>query len=402
MRLRLALGLLVVVTTPAFAQQPTQPTPPTETVETGWEWFGLPTLNFNSDEGFGYGALLQLYNYGNGTAKPYRFMIRPLVLFTTKGRRDFTIELDAPGLLGDGWRLDAFAGLEKHLATPYYGIGNETEFDETLKEPPNDYYYTYGRTQWRFATNVQRRLTKSARFLVGVGFTDVETDPVPFDSGTTLFADDFNRTTNGPSGTLLTGRVGVTLDTRDREIGPRGGHWIDLLAQEIVEARGPMNYYSRFTLTARKYWSINDRLVFAQRIAGQATTHGTDGVPIFDYSTFQAAVGQSEALGGSSSVRGIPRNRFIGRSVVFSNSELRWRFKDLKIMNKSAYMVASAFVDAGRVWDTGMKVGELFSDLHAGYGGGWRLGLGPSFLIAFDVGKSSESTQIYIGLGYPF
>lgn len=395
MRLKLGLLSLVFAATPAFAQ-PAQP------VETGWEWFGLPTLNFNSDEGFGYGALLQLYNYGDGSAKPYRFMIRPVVLFTTKGRRDFTIELDAPRLLPDGWRLDAFAGLEKHLATPYYGIGNDTEFDEAKKESPNDYYYTYGRTQWRFATNVQRRLTQSARLLVGVGFADIETDPVPFDSGTTLLAEQIQRTSPGPSGTLLTGRVGLTLDTRDREIGPSSGHWVDLLAQEIVEARGPMNYYSRVTLTARKYFSINDRLVFAQRVAGQVTTHGTDGVPLFDYSTFQTAVGQSEALGGGGSVRGIPRNRFIGRSVAFSNSELRWRFKDLKIMNKSAYMVASAFLDAGRVWDEGMKVGELFSDLHAGYGGGWRLGLGPSFLIAFDVGKSSESTQIYIGLGYPF
>jgi hypothetical protein len=42
-------------------------------------------------------------------------------------------------------------------------------------------------------------------------------------------------------------------------------------------------------------------------------------------------------------------------------------------------------------------------DLHAGYGGGARLALGPSFVIAVDVGHSSQSTApIYIGLGYMF
>ena len=33
-----------------------------------------------------------------------------------------------------------------------------------------------------------------------------------------------------------------------------------------------------------------------------------------------------------------------------------------------------------------------------------RIGLGPSFVVALDAGRSpqSKSTQIYIGLGYPF
>src|SRR5436190_23346186 len=30
----------------------------------GWELVGLPALNFDSDEGFGYGVLAEAYNYG--------------------------------------------------------------------------------------------------------------------------------------------------------------------------------------------------------------------------------------------------------------------------------------------------------------------------------------------------
>jgi hypothetical protein len=42
-----------------------------------------------------------------------------------------------------------------------------------------------------------------------------------------------------------------------------------------------------------------------------------------------------------------------------------------------------------------------FTDLHHGYGGGVRVGMGESFVVALDVGHSAEATApLYIGLGY--
>ena len=98
-------------------------------------------------------------------------------------------------------------------------------------------------------------------------------------------------------------------------------------------------------------------------------------------------------------MRGIEKNRFTARGIAFANVELRYRFKEMRLIGKPAYLVASAFTDAGRVWD---DVASNAGGLHLSGGGGLRLGLGPSFLVALDVGRSSESTQIYIGLGYPF
>ena len=395
MRTRLAAALLVLSCSGVAAQQPTtQPAP----VETGWEWFGLPTVNFNSDEGFGYGALLELYNYGNGV-KPYRFMIRPLVLFTTKGRRDVALVFDAPRLLPTGWRLDAFLGREQQLATPYYGVGNATVNDTTLSDPPDDYFYRYGKTQFRAAVNVQRNIQRSARLVGGVGFLNVTTDKTPFDSGTTLVqAQQTAASSDGDKQVYVRG--GVVLYTRDREIGPTKGYWIDLLGQRAFTEQ--TFGFSRVTFSARGYAPLTSRLVFAQRAVVQQVS---SDVPFFELATLQSMQPGSslpEGLGGSGSVRGLSKNRYIGKGIAFSNSELRWRATDFKLRGKTAYLVASAFFDAGRVWDGNIDAGEMFSDLHAGYGGGLRLGLGPSFLIAFDLGKSSESTQIYIGLGYPF
>jgi hemolysin activation/secretion protein len=84
------------------------------------------------------------------------------------------------------------------------------------------------------------------------------------------------------------------------------------------------------------------------------------------------------------------------------NAELRWRFTDFSLRGKPSFLLASGFLDAGRVWSGAIQSREVLSDLHAGYGGGLRIGLGQSFVIAIDYGKSSESSQLYIGLGYPF
>ena len=49
----------------------------------GVEVSGLPALNFDADEGFGYGALLALYAYEPG-ATTYRWTLQPTVFLTTE------------------------------------------------------------------------------------------------------------------------------------------------------------------------------------------------------------------------------------------------------------------------------------------------------------------------------
>jgi hypothetical protein len=66
-------------------------------------------------------------------------------------------------------------------------------------------------------------------------------------------------------------------------------------------------------------------------------------------------------------------------------------------------VILSGFADVGRVWEKGFDLSTAFESLHAGYGVGARLAFGSSFVIAADVGHSTQSTApIYIGLGYLF
>lgn len=389
-----ALTFLSIV--PALpAQAPNAPQPP-QAPPRGWEFVVLPALNFNSDEGVGYGALLEAYNYGHG-ARPYRYVVQPTVLLTSRGRRDFTVFFDAPRLLPNGWRLDAFAGIERELAAPYYGIGNAAAFDSVLTREPNPYYYRYGRDRVRLLANAQRALGGTRlRALAGIGYARAHTDAIPFDSGTTLFASHF---AEAPGGTLVHVRAGMVWDSRDREVGPTNGWWSEFLVQQVAKFLGASHSYTRVTGAVRRYTPLASRVTWASRAVVQQV--GGD-VPVYDLATIQSSYKQEEGLGGSKMLRGIPKNRVMGKGLVLANNELRWRAMDFSLLGKSAFLMLSGFADVGRVWAEDIRVGELTSGLWSGYGGGVRLGLGANSVIAADVGKSASATQVYIGLGYAF
>ncbi|HEY6219494.1 MAG TPA: BamA/TamA family outer membrane protein [Gemmatimonadaceae bacterium] len=393
MRRNLVLTLLIGLTAAAGGQS-------TAATQQGWQISGLPALNFNADEGFGYGVIAQAYNYGRGGLTPYQYMIQPLVFLTTKGRRDVSVFFDAPHLLPSDWRLGAYLGREQQLATPYYGVGNDAPYSAANEAPPNPYFYRYGREGVRFSTDLQHSLVGALRVLGGVGTRSTTIDDMPFDSGTTLL-----RTQLGgapiPSTRATYVRAGLVYDTRDRESGPTKGQWTELLVQRGMNSLGGDYSFTRITATARAYFSLTPRLVFAERVMAQNLSSAD--APFYELPTVQGSFKDDEAVGGAGSVRGWPKNRFIGKGMAFANQELRWRVADFNIGGRSSALVLNGFADAGRVWTTGLSTKDLLSDLHVGYGGGMRLRYGQDFVVGVDVGHSPESTAaIYIGLGYPF
>jgi outer membrane protein assembly factor BamA len=390
----LPIALLVfAVATIAEGQQPVAR-------PTGHSINGLPALNYDADEGYGYGAIVQYYDYGDGTAEPYRFSLQPTLFFTTRGRRDATLFLDAPHLLPSGWRLGAQLAREQQLTAPYYGVGNNTVSLESATKAPNPYYYRFGRTVVRANADFQHELLVPAlRLLVGAGTRTAEVKTVPYDSGTTLLAQQTGKS-KLPTIDARYARVGLVFDTRDREIGTHSGNWSELLVQRAGRVLGGDQVFTRITGSVRQYMPLGASVTLAERVVMQ-TVRGDPAISqIF---AVQSSFRDDEILGGATSIRGIPKNRYVGKGVAFANSELRWSAASFGLLGRPTQLVLSGFVDAGRVWADGLDLSQAASDLHVGYGGGARLALGPSFVVAMDVGHSSQSTAaIYIGLGYVF
>jgi outer membrane protein assembly factor BamA len=366
---------------------------------TGLDVGGLPAINFDADEGFGYGAIAELYQYGDGLVAPYVWTLQPTVFFTTEGRRDLSVFFDAPGVPPSGWRLTAFLGTNKQIATPYYGLGNASPYDETLEadDGPDPYYYRFGRTSHSLTFNLQKDLgTQVLRGLFGGGLVRTTINPFPEGEGGTLYALDVGGEAVREWTNFL--RAGLVWDTRDRQTGPRDGTWTEFILQFVDESLGADASYLRWTFTDRRYYSLGDRLVFAHRYLVQGV--GADA-SIHDLSKIQSSFKQQEGLGGSTSARGIARNRFVGRGILVWNSELRWQAIDFRFFGEQSHVVLSSFLDQGRVWEDDVDFGELFSDLHRGYGGGVRLVFGEDFTVAYDFGTSAKTgLQVYIGLGY--
>lgn len=367
---------------------------------TGREYAGLPALNFDADEGFGYGVLLELYDYGPGGLEPYLYTLQPTIFRTTGGRRDYTLFFDSPHLLPAGWRIDAYLASEEQIASPFYGMGNQSVYHEAL-EDDDPYFYRFGRTRVQLRVNTQRQLGWwGLRALGGFGVTHVSIDPVPYDSGSTL-VESIVEGGAVPSGYWNYVRAGVVRDTRDREVGPRSGSWSELLVQRVDEALGSEADYTRYTATDRRYLSLAGGLVLASRVMVQQVA---GDAPFYELFTVESSFKQQEGLGGAKTLRGVPKNRYVGKGLFLWNAELRWRAAEWRLVGKPFHLVLNGFVDSGRVWtEETIPVAEVLKDLHHGYGGGARVGMGDNFVVAVDGGTSAGSgLGLYIGLGYLF
>lgn len=365
-----------------------------------WEVAAVPAVNYDADEGFGYGAIAELYNVAPTEPGPYRFTLQPTVFLTTGGRKDFTLFFDSPRLLPGGWRVDAFLGSEQQLASPYYGLGNDVEVDPAMeKDPENPYFYRFGRTRRQLSANLQHGIGGlPLRALFGVGLVHNRIDAVPRDSGTTFLARELagGAVPGGYSNYL---RGGLVWDTRDREVGPSRGSWSELLVQRVDRALGSEASYTRWTATDRRYLPLgSSRLVFANRLLVQ----GVQGdAPFYDLHQVQNSFKQQEGLGGAKTIRGMPKNRYVGRGLFLWNAELRWRAAEFGMMGKPSHLTVTGFADSGRVWAGAPEPASLLTGLHHGMGGGLRLGMGENFVVALDVGHSTEAAApFYIGLGY--
>ena len=398
---RTYLTLLACAAAGVAGMSAAQTPPKPARTPTGWEVSGIPTLNYNADEGFGYGAMLQLYNYGATGKLPYLFTIQPTVFLTTGGRRDFTLFLDAPDLGKSGWRVDAYLGHGTQKAAPYYGIGNTTTRDKSLEQEPNEKYYRFGRQRVQVTTNLQRRLGASKlRVLLGAGAARVTVDEIPDGTTTTLLNEQLPPAGHAPEGWSNYVSAGLIWDSRDREVHTTRGTWADLIVQRVATALGSDWNFTRATLTARKYVRLSPKITLAERVLLQNVT---GGAPFYELAVVQTSFKPQKGLGGSNTLRGLPADRFIGKGLALSNTELRWRAAEFSLLGAPSSLTLSGFLDLGRVWADKITLTEAASDLHSGYGGGVRIGRGPNFVIALDIGHSSESAAaIYSGLGFLF
>lgn len=380
--------------------------------QTGWRFSGIPAVNYNADDGFGYGAIGSLFNYRDGGYKPYYMKFNSYVLNTTGGKQIFSIFIDSPYLPDENYRLNMRLQLRNEANYPYYGPGNASKFnsdyiDEDATDYKGDKYYYFHKQQWKLLLHLQRQLygiSEDVKGLYGlVGFGASRSDNSLKDNGglpTKLEQDLDNGVISdkefddGLSNFL---KFGLIYDTRNREVNPSRGCWTSLLSEWHSKAFGGEFNFTRLTLLDRRYFKIMDDLIFANRII----IENMDGtVPLSLQYPFGSSMKVYEGIGGVRTLRGVLKNRYFGDTEFFMNMDLRYTFWRTTILNQNFDFTAVTFLDIGRVWED--KISN-FNNFHTGKGLGSYITWNENFTIFLKAGFSEEAgMQIYLDTDFLF
>ena len=418
-------------------------------VKTGWTFGALPAISYNSDLGFQYGALVNLYHFGDGSTYPkYRHSIYAEISRYTKGSGVNRLFYDSEFLIPN-IRVTSDLSYFTEKAIDFYGFNGYNSVYNSLWEDTDDadyvsrLFYRHERQMFRFITDFQGPIVgKKLRWVAGFGIlkntiasVDIEAlnegkddeDLLPdvpglYDKYVDWGIIGENEKDGGWTNNV---KLGLVYDTRDNEPNPMKGMWSEIVLFAAPKFFGNGDFgYSKLSVTHRQYFTIvDDRLSFAYRLNYQGTLGGE--VPFFmqpyQINSYSAS-SNTDGLGGSKTVRGMLRNRVIGDAMAYGNFELRWKFYKGVIFNQNLYLALSAFSDMGKVlkeieFDQPVA-GDIVPNspedffltdkeaLHVTFGGGFRVALNENFIVAVDYGTPKDKRDggggLYIGLNWLF
>ena len=381
--------------------------------KTGWGFGGLPAVNFNSDEGFGFGVVASAYRY-NGETKPYKTAINGVFFLTTLGIHNHNLEVDTLELADLPLRLTVRGEFNATRTSNFCGFGPEVTCDPADAEAVADavgatsvardeLVRRYYRTRF-----ISPMLRADARWMLDdlphrvellAGWRGVYLQPGDFGVSAPFpnsrYAELFPEGERGFTSVL---QVGVMVDNRDNEPAPTRGYWVEGTVRAATPAWGSDDTYVGANTTLRGYLPLfTERLVLADRLmfdglAGDATTlelvtpGGTQRMQFF---------------GHLNAGRGIRLRRYVGRVKLMDQTELRWTAWSPRIGQLQLDVGLLGFVDVGFVALQWSDVGRMFQTPLVGSGGGLRIAFDKNFIVRADVGVSAVedwSPSVYIDL----
>lgn len=421
-----------------------------EKAKTGLNFGALPAVAFDSDIGFQYGVLGNLFQYGDGTQYPdYRWSLYGEWSRTTKGSGINQLFFDSKYLLPHKIRITADFSFLTERALDFYGFnGYESNYDPAFEDDTDTsnyisrVYYRHERKLARVTLDFQGKIKQSDfRWLAGYGYFNIKTGAVDIDR-LNEGKDDEDKlpevdglydkyvdwgiipAEEADGGVHNFIKLGLVYDTRDNEANPNKGMWTELVMMTGPRFLGNKETaYTKLSITHRQYITLKkDFLTFAYRLGWQATIDGHTPFYMQPYmvNTFTRTT-KNDGLGGARSLRGILRNRIVGDAFTYGNFELRYKFLKFYRWKQNFYFSLNAFSDIGLITrvafvDRGLVPEEedyydYFTDsnnqgLHASYGGGLRIAMNQNFILAVDYGMAGDKRDgdsgLYINLGFLF
>jgi outer membrane protein assembly factor BamA len=358
-----------------------------------FQFTALPNASYKDSEGFALGGQMFLFQYGDGRVKPYEWRTATSFKISNEGMASGYIFLDRPNFWGKNSRLQLYAEYNRNRFDDYYGLGNTPYYNANLIEPnhadyKNENYYSFKqqRPGIRATFQMPSRLAHT-RHSFGFGVSSQKVDA--YVEANRLLEDLAVGFAGGITSLL---QYGLIYDTRDQEAGPTSGAWSDVLAEYASPIWGSDYNYVRLTLTDRRYISLGPRIVYAQRFIFEPIF---GDVPFYDMAIINSSYRRQRGLGGSTSLRGVPRLLFVGQHKILGNFELRFETYKTRMLKQDLTFYIHTFLDVGRVWLKNEKL--TLEDVRNSYGAGLHIRWRKDLIGAIDIGRSQYSSiAIYI------
>ena len=413
-----------------------------EIVKKGFNFGPLPVVAFDADKGFQLGALLNVFDFGDGSTYPNpRQKLYLEASFFTKGSQLFVINYDNKFLI-PGVRWSSTVTLTNDKAMDFYGFnGYMSYYDQARvalgKDKASDSYiytpkYRVNRLALLFKTDFTGNIWKNKLFWeAGYHFSYIKQgykknnhalnldkinknkdenkvypaeDPTIFDMYRQWGIISEDEAWGGINSAL---RFGLLFDTRDKEAAPSKGIWAEAHVTVAPKWLGTTNPHYRYSATFRHYVPIvkNDVLTFAYRLNYEGTFGNSAPYYVLPYITVMGSNYDRDGMGGYRTVRGLMRNRVQGLDMATYNVELRWRFVNFTLWKQNIAFGLNIFSDGTMVtknydmsfrgseesraaYDEYMALsGNRTSDRpHITVGAGLRFIMNQNFIVAFEYG----------------
>ena len=411
-----------------------------EIVKKGFNFGPLPVVAFDADKGFQLGALLNVFDFGDGSTYPNpRQKLYLEASFFTKGSQLFVINYDNKFLI-PGVRWSSTVTLTNDKAMDFYGFnGYMAQYDyariaEGKDKNSASYIYTpkyrVNRLALLFKTDFTGNIWKNKLFWeAGYHFSYIKQgykknnhalnldkinknkdenkvypveDPTIFDLYRQWGIIPEDEAWGGINSTL---RLGLLFDTRDKEAAPSKGIWAEAHVTVAPKWLGTTHEHYRYSATFRHYVPIvkNDVLTFAYRLNYEGTFGNSAPYYVLPYITVMGSNYDRDGMGGYRTVRGLMRNRVQGLDMATYNVELRWRFVNFTLWKQNIAFGLSAFSDGTMVtrnydmsfkgkeedraaYDAYMKTAPKSDRPHITVGAGLRFIMNQNFIVAFEYG----------------
>ena len=419
-----------------------------EIKKTGINFGPLPAIGYSSDLGWHYGALTDIYQYGDGSVYPdYKWKINVEASWYSKGNSVYHLFFDSKHLI-PGLRLSADISYFGNKTDNFYGFNGASSLYVPGLDKITDGQglYLMHRDIFRTLLMLQGKFGEDSHWgwAAGVTYWNVRTghainkglvaakDLSLYD----LYVDnEIIPAAEKDGGQHLEFKAGVVFDTRDHENNPTRGTNIEAYiygSPDFISKHD--NNYLKMAVHVKQFFPVGERIVIGAHLGFQGLLAGN--TPYYMLSTIQTINLKQirpEGLGSTCTVRGTVYNRLQGNSYAWLNAEFRWTFVKFRWINQNWALATNPFFDMGMVVspyrleqmknllkdNTAVAVvdGKTLSaadfytqqaeKLHMSAGIGLHVIMNQNFNINFEFGKCFDPNDgkglgINIGLNYIF